>query len=655
VKNMKMNKLVALFIIAIIVSPNLTIVRGQTLTLAPFNAGYEPGDDISISGTAPATANLTLVIVFNSTILIEANFTAKADGNYSEEYEIPDNATEGVYTVTVSDEGESVDADFTVASDAGDDSRELAETLIEQAEDAKDNVEDAFDDLEDEGVGVPSEVNSSYLQGIEYMDMAKEIFDVGNFTGASEMAFEAIQLLGDALEGALSLQPQEEPAAGVEDDQTGVEGDHDGPQGLNGIRVALERANRYWNNLDEAVMRLEEETDQDVSSIRIALTEAKGALEDAEAHAVLESFTEAREAFTRARKVLGRINGLLNSSVKDRAEKQAEKFLIQFQRRVAKISGTVTGLQGNLAANKTRKVKDVLESTAETLLNISDSLEGGNLTDVVDDLDDVVEGLDDGLDELNGEGLSKQIKAVYRFEAKVVSLNGSLQRLANAGYNTSGLDDYLSEAEGLLSLIEEKIREGDEGAVEELLEEVGGLIEEAQELFKRLQKAGERASRVTTNGRGRSVNPGMENTDDDEEDNITVASMVGLDSDEIAGELRELMGTISQIEETLANISTTGVNTTDVEVLIVEAKALIEDAKALAEENPDEAKELTEVVEELLDNAMDLLEGTTEAESNMSVVAFEPDDDDDEKDEGDEDSSNPELPDEQPDDVGSLG
>jgi hypothetical protein len=277
------------------------------------------------------------------------------------------------------------------------------------------------------------------------------------------------------------------------------------------------------------------------------------------------------------------------------------------------------------------------------------------LTDVVDDLDDVVEGLDDGLDELNGEGLSKQIKAVYRFEAKVVSLNGSLQRLANAGYNTSGLDDYLSEAEGLLSLIEEKIREGDEGAVEELLEEVGGLIEEAQELFKRLQKAGERASRVTTNGRGRSVNPGMENTDDDEEDNITVASMVGLDSDEIAGELRELMGTISQIEETLANISTTGVNTTDVEVLIVEAKALIEDAKALAEENPDEAKELTEVVEELLDNAMDLLEGTTEAESNMSVVAFEPDDDDDEKDEGDEDSSNPELPDEQPDDVGSLG
>ena len=96
VKNMKMNKLVALFIIAIIVSPNLSIVRGQTLTLAPFDVEYESGDDVSISGTATANANLTLVVVFNSTPMYEANFTVEGDGNYSEKYEIPDNATEGV-------------------------------------------------------------------------------------------------------------------------------------------------------------------------------------------------------------------------------------------------------------------------------------------------------------------------------------------------------------------------------------------------------------------------------------------------------------------------------------------------------------------------------------------------------------------------------
>jgi hypothetical protein len=174
VKIMRINKLASLFIIAILVSPNLTIVRGQTLTLAPFDAGYEPGDDVSISGTAMAEANLTLIVVFNSTTLYEANFTAEGDGNYTKDYEIPGNASDGLYTVTVSGGGESANADFTVSSD---DSEMTAETMIEQAEDAKDNVEDAFDDLEDEGVEIPPEANSSYLQGVEYLEMAKEDFD----------------------------------------------------------------------------------------------------------------------------------------------------------------------------------------------------------------------------------------------------------------------------------------------------------------------------------------------------------------------------------------------------------------------------------------------------------------------------------------------
>ncbi|MEE8570717.1 MAG: hypothetical protein V3S97_06965, partial [Candidatus Bathyarchaeia archaeon] len=632
----------ALFIIAIIVSPNLTIVRGQTLTLAPFDGDYEPGDDVSISGTAVAEANLTLIVVFNSTTLYEANLTAEGDGNYTEDYEIPGDASDGVYTVTVSDGGESVDADFTVASDY---SRELAETIIEQAEDLKDKVEDAFD-LED--IEVPSGANSSYLQGIEYLNMANEAFDAENYTEASDMAFNAIQSLGYALEEALKLQPEIELAATVENDES----DNEDAQGLSGLSVALERANRYWDKLNATVTRLEDNGD-DVSSIRDLLDEAKIVLNESVDHVAEGNFTAAREDFTRARKVLGRINGLLNSSTKARKEKQTEQFLMQFQKRVEKINGTLMGLQRNLAASKARKVKAVLEATAEMLLNISGGLSSGNLTDVIDDLDDVVEALDDGLDELNGEGLSKQIKSVYRFMAKIDSLNRSLQRLANAGYNTSGLDEYLSEAKSLLIQSEEKIREGDEDEVEGLLEEAERFIEEAQDLFKKLQKNSLRATRITENGRGRSGNPGLDNTDNDEGDNITASSEAGSDSDEIAGELREFLGIISRIEERLDNLSRMGENTTDIEVLIENAKALIDDAKALAEENPDEAKELTEVVKELLDEALDLLKGITGTESNVSLATFEPDDE--KGDDDGEDSTHSDLPDEEPDDVGING
>jgi hypothetical protein len=639
---MRMNKLAALFIIAIIVSPNLTIVRGQTLTLAPLDGDYAPGDDVSISGTTTGEANLTLIVVFNSTSLYEANFTAEGDGNYTEEYEIPDNATEGVYTVTVSDGGESVDADFTVASDdsiVSDDSRELAETIIEQAENLKDNVEDAFDDLED--VEVPSVANSSYLQGIEYLNMAKEAFDAGNYTEASDMAFNAIQSLGYALEEALKLQPEVELAATVENDES----DNEDAQGLSGLSVALERANRYWDKLNATVTRLED-NDYNVSSIRDLLDDAKIVLDESLGHVAEGNFTATLEDFTRARKVLGRINSLLNSSTKARKEKQAEKFLKQFQKRVEKINGTVMGLQGNLAASKSRRVKAILESTAETLLNMSGSLSSGNLTDVLDDLDDVVEELDEGLDELNGEGLSKQIKSVYRFMAKIDSLNRSLQRLANAGYHTSGLDEYLSEAKSLLIQSEEKIREGDEGEAEGLLEEAERFIEEAQELLKKLQKNSLRATRVTENGRGRSGNPGLDNTDNDEGVNITASSEAGSESDDIAGELRELLGIISRIEERLDNLSLAGENTTDVEHLIENAEAIIEKAKTLVEENPDEAEKLINQAKELVEETMDIIEKMMETESNVSVAAFEPDDDDDE-----ENLTHSDLPDEEPDDV----
>jgi hypothetical protein len=627
-----MNRLFALFIIAIIVSPNLSIVRGQTLTLVPFDVEYEPGGDISISGTSSASANLTLVVVFNSTTLYEANFTADGDGNYSEEYKIHDNATEGVYTVTVSDAGESVDADFTVVSD---NSKELAETLLEQAADAKDNVEDEFDDLEDK---VPSDANSSYLQGVQYLSSAQELFDDGNYTGAASMAFESIQLFGDAFELVQGVTA--EPVDDVKDDDgEGETGDPDS------LAVAIERAYAYWMKLNRTVTRLDEDG-FNVTRIIEALEDVKGHLDMASVYQGEGNHTAAVREFREARKSLGRIHGFIESKVKERKEKQTEQFLMQFERRVDKITGVLEGLQVSLEAGKIQRVQAVLRSTAQRLLRLSDSLEGGDLEGVLDEMEDAVDEIENGLDELNGDGLSRQIKSANRFEAKIESLNNSLQRLTNAGYNTTELDEYLNDAKNLLAQIEEKLHDGDEGEAKELIEEAEELIEEAQELFKKLQINSLRATWVTGN-----VVSGDDDGDDDEEDHITASSETG--SNEITGELRELLGTISQIKERLVNISTNGVNTTDVKNLIVDAEAIIEKAMDLAEENPDEAKELTEMVEELLDEAMDLLEEITGTESNVSLAAFEPDDgdDDDEKDEDGEDSTLSELPEEEPDDV----
>ena len=507
VKNMKMNKLAALFIIAIIISPNLTIVRGQTLTLAPFDGDYEPGDGVSISGTATAKANLTLIIVFNSTTLYEANFTVEGDGNYTEEYEIPGDAADGVYTVTVSDGGESVNADFTVSSDG---SEMLAETLIEQAEDAKNNVEDAFDELEDEGVEIPSEANSSYLQGIEYLDMAKADFDEGNYTGASDMAFEAIQSFGDAFERVQGLTPVEPD---VDDDDDGDDETGD-PERL---AVAIERAYVYWERLNETVTRLAGEG-FNVTRVMEALDEAKGHLDMASMYQEEGNHTAAVREFTAARSSLGRIHGFIESTVKKRKEKQTEQFMEQFQRRVEKISGVLEGLQDSLEAGKTQRVQAVLRSTAQKLLRLSDSLAGGDLEGVLDEMEDAVDEFEDGIDELNGEGLSKQLKSANRFEARIESLNKTLRRFAEAGFETSELDEYMTDAQGLLARIEAEFRAGNEEDAEELIEDAEELIEEAQERFKKFQKEAAKVSGGEENGRGRPESPGRSGKDDDEDD-----------------------------------------------------------------------------------------------------------------------------------------
>jgi tetratricopeptide (TPR) repeat protein len=507
VKTMRINKLAALFIIAIIVSPNLTIVRGQTLTILPFDTEYEPGDDVSISGTAAADANLTLIVVFNSTTLHEANFTAEGDGNYTEEYEIPEDAADGVYTVTVFDGGESAEADFAVSSD-----KILAETLIEQAEEAQDNVEDAFDELD---VDIPEEANSSYLQGIDYLEMAEEDFDVGNYTEAAENAYEAIQLFGDAYERVQDLTP-------VEPDDDDDDNDDDGDDETGSperLAVAIERAYVYWGRINETVTRLGDEG-FNVTRVEEALAEAKVHLDMASMYQEEGNHTAAVRAFTAARTTMGRIHGFIESKVKERKEQQTEQFMEQFQRQIGQITDVLEGLQDSLEAGKTQRVRAVLEATARKLLRLSDRLGGEDIEDILDEIEDAVDELDDGVDELNGEGLSRQIKYANRFEAKMAkieSFNRTLSRYAEAGYETEELDEYFAEANGLLARIQAEVRAGNDEEAEELIDEAEELIEEVGRYFKEYQKEVKKAQRGEENSLRRHERSGDDDDDDDDD------------------------------------------------------------------------------------------------------------------------------------------
>ena len=85
-------------------------------------------------------------------------------------------------------------------------------------------------------------VDSSYLQGIEYLNLAETNFDDGNYTGASDNAFEAIQLFGDAFERVQDLTP-------VEPDDVDDDDGDDETGNPDRLAVAIERAFAYLEKL----------------------------------------------------------------------------------------------------------------------------------------------------------------------------------------------------------------------------------------------------------------------------------------------------------------------------------------------------------------------------------------------------------------------
>ncbi len=423
---MKTNKLTVLFIVTIIISSNLSIIEGQTLSSSITNGEFEAH--------------------------------AQSEG--------------------------------------------LSESLIEQAENVKKHLENIIEDIEDKGKEIPREVNVSFIQGLEYLDLSKELFYDGNQTGASEMAFKAIQLFGDSYK-----QIQSYITSTSVEDEDDIEDDLEETSNSWKLAIAIERAYRYLELLKEKVNRFSKEGFE-VTIIYDALNDVEGHLDTASKYLDEGNHSGAILKFSSARTLLGRIHGFLESKIKERKADQAERFLLQFQNRVQKISGILEGLQVSVDAIKIQRVRVVLNSTALKLLMLKNRLSAANLEEIIDDVEIAVDEVEDGLDELDGNGFSNQIKTAYRFEAIVESFNETLQRYSDSGFNTSRLDTYLNNAQDFLARIQKEFRSGNKEAAEDLIEDAEELLEEAHDGFRNFQK-----DEITSDVDGEIERPGSSNGD----------------------------------------------------------------------------------------------------------------------------------------------
>jgi len=481
---MKSNRLTAMFMLVLILSPTVGIVNAQdgltigaqahALTVGVAEPIYEPGESVEIYGTAGSLANVSIVVFDGYMNILDLNITADEEGEYEVEFDLPENAENGTYTVTVTSDGESIQFHFHVMVQ---DLEELAEILISQAEDSQDSVDDIFEELEESGIDIPSEANENYTLGVTALEFALAHFEDGNYTEAGDHALEAVEYFGNAFQQVQDLIPVE-PSDEDDDDDDEEEADEES------LAVAIDRAFAYWDKLNATVWRLHEET-YDVTQINETLDEIYGHLEAASEELLAGNHTGAVLEFSTARSVLGRIQGYLQSKVKDHKQKQTEQFMEQFQRRIQNINGTIQQLQERLEAGVTARVKGTLTATLNKLQQLRRRIAAGmnesDLADVLGELEDAVDDIEEGVEAL-GSKYATQIKSMNQVEAKIRVLNKTAQRFARKGEDISGFQGEMEDAEGLLEQLRESFAAGE-------IDDIGGLLEEAEESFKDAKKS----------------------------------------------------------------------------------------------------------------------------------------------------------------------
>jgi len=461
-------KIVSLLMLAIMVSPSLTVlVRAAPLTVDTDRAYYAPGKDVEIHGTADPNAVVNITIERMMKTIYNFTVSADADGIYQATVSLSAEALPGTYIVTASADGTTAQASFMVTLT---DIPTLAEGLLSQVEDCRERVEAAFDELEDEGVDVPEDAMDTYEQGVEAAEEALRLMEEGKYGEAFAKALQALNHFRVTLQLIQGVGP-ERPTKNTEEEA----------ERAIGLRVAIERAYTYLERFNGTADRLFEEG-YDVEEVRAALEEANYILEEAEELLDLGDIDDATQKLAEARGIIGRSMGLLHSTAKRVKAVKTERFLEHVESRIQSVEESINRLRHHIAEGQI--VLNALKNTRTKLWMIRSRLAAGEVEEVVEDLDNMVGEIDDEVDELNGRSISVFIKEMNRLEAKIRVLKATAEKWAKRGADTSEVEEELQSARGLLEEMMTQLEEGDTEAAEELLEEIEEALPENQEIIQ---------------------------------------------------------------------------------------------------------------------------------------------------------------------------
>lgn len=367
------------------------------------------------------------------------------------------------------------------------DERITTDRLLSIVDGAKTNLENAFDRFEAQSLPIPDVARDRYLTGLSIADEATQLRDAGDLDGAAEKALEAMQNFREAFQ---------EISVDIEKSRTEDELDALRAQGLEAAAARLEEA---LKRIEDAAQRAEDRG-LDASNLNNKVNEAKSHIESVRGLIQARELEEGADRLEAAENVFGQAIAEMRPVVDWNKANQVNNFLIHTEDRLERVGSLAVIMLETIAEMLPPAAQQGIEM-AKQMVNQATERAQGRLAEVRELLlDGRVEDAIPKLDELRGE-VTQILDAVKQRRPEIGSAMEEIDRLELAievlemrseasearGVDVSLLLGKIDEAKMLMLDTVEFLKQQDLSSVDETLNNVEAIVEEAKSLADQLE------------------------------------------------------------------------------------------------------------------------------------------------------------------------
>jgi len=419
-KKMKQKAILTLFAL-MMVSLTLGVALAQP-TIEVSAPVIKPGDSITITGTSAALSSI-IIEVSNTRATVETfNITVNSSGEYSVEYQLPDDAPVDIYTIKASTEDKSAETTFMVSHMT---QQQVANTIRTMVTEAKRQAESALIQARKEGHVVPPQIREKYDQGLAELNKAVNAIQSQNYVIAQGSLQNAMNLFREVVEytyGDDVVQPV------------------NAEQMKRRLQEKIDLLERQYTEIKKAVDKLGqsglnvEALQGELVMLRARIDEAQNLLDEGEISQAGQSIEQTQQIVTQRLAALRQRQGEIT-------QRLAERYQTALATRIQAYVNTFQLLQSVRPVQSALALQE-LETLRQKLTLSGSAIENGNLVTALQEMKSTEYRLKRLASTVNGPYTSRLL-------SKIDELTASLEK--STGIDTTNIQTEIQKTQDELN------------------------------------------------------------------------------------------------------------------------------------------------------------------------------------------------------------